>query len=380
MAFGFCLTPNSAVPLPSRTGGACKPSIVIQCGDNVCSTTDIDTELNFLSIRSGTGVTNANMSTAKHAIRILFHDLEQQSIEERYQYTKAGIQIPPQKAARWATYTDKERLRAFMGEALEFLQHNADFRTRTMTPTEIRFLVSLQHFIQEDTNDLYNPEGMRKNNDSFEGFLTESVNSQLVKDAHRSEWSIDGATYSIQKELESSPPEDRRKLTQKFQHDLVTALEAYLLAFAKRRQLSTLGTKKLIQVVSTQMSQCGLANFDRGSSSSRFFINGQGLEQRTTFSLSTMVDSRGEESLKLSLLCMKTGFKQYHTESSIGVHQIGFASTLPEPPTGPFLCSPSSYLYLYATVKFTPGALVGPCERVSVQVLDALDEARIDSI
>lgn len=377
-AFGFCLSPHSASPLPGRA--SCRPTLNVHCSDNVCSTADIETELSFLSVRPSSNASShatANMSTAKQAIRTLFHDLEQQSIEESYQYTKAGLEIPQQKAARWAAYTNKEHLRAFMAEAMEFMLSNAEFRTRPMEASEIRFLSSLQHFISEDVNDIYSPVGFRKNNDSFEGFLTESVNSQLLKDAHRSEWSVDGVAHSIHKELEKCQPDDRRKLIQTFQKDLVTALEEYLLAFCKRRRMSAIGTKRLIQAVTTQMSQCGLANFDRGSSGSRYFINGQGLEQRTSFSLSSMTDLKGEESLQLSMLCMKTGFKQYHTEDSLGVNQIGFSSTKVEGPSGPYKCSPSSYLYLYATVKFMLGPLVGPCERISVQVLDALDEARI---
>merc|ERR1719503_302467 len=114
---------------------------------------------------------------------------------------------------------------------------------RQLTSKHLRFLVLLQHFFAEDAYDFHRPEAERKHMDSFEGFLTDGVNSQLLKDAHRSEWSVEGRTFSLQAQFaeESAsldkdhgrlPPaelEDRKQRILNFQRDFVEALEDHLL-------------------------------------------------------------------------------------------------------------------------------------------------------
>merc|ERR1719271_1889159 len=127
---------------------------------------------------------------------------------------------------------------------------------------------------------------------------------------------------SLQEKLASekfSATEDRKRIIARFQQELVVALEDHLLSFCRRRGLSELATRQLLQAVTTQMSQCGLANLDRSSRAAKYFVSGQGLDQRTAYSLSTMDTGSLGESLKLSLLCMKTGFSQYHTEETLGL-------------------------------------------------------------
>merc|ERR1719386_571479 len=130
---------------------------------------------------------------------------------------------------------------------------------RNLTTKQLRFLVLLQHFISEDTSDFYRPECERKHMDSFEGVNTDAVNSQLVKDAHRSEWSIEGRSFSLQDLPQHTGnghfSDARKEQIARFQHEFVAFLETYLLAFCERRNLSDSGTQRLIQVVTTQMSQ-----------------------------------------------------------------------------------------------------------------------------
>lgn len=167
--------------------------------------------------------------------------------------------------------------------------------------------------------------------------------------------------------------EDQKARIATFQREFVTALEEQLLAFCRRWHLSALGTRRLIQAVTTQMSQCGLANLDRSSQASRYFVHGQGLEQRTAYNISTMDDS-GQEALQLSMLCMKTGFTQYHTEETLGLLHSDVADS-------PKLCKPSSYLYQYATLRFAPRPSSGVgAERIDCVVIDALDEVHIEDL
>jgi len=204
--------------------------------------------------------------------------------------------------------------------------------------------------------------------DTFEGILTDSVSSQLVEDAHRCEFSIDGTSFSLQDlpHIDAGLEERKKRIVQ-FQTELVKALETFLLSFCSRRGLSAGGTKRLMQAVTTQMSQAGVANIDRGSQASRYFVGSQGLDQRTAYNLSTMMSPSGE-ALKLSILCMRTGFTQYLDKDELlklaGVQY-------------PRRCKPESYLYQYATLCFFVGAQVDNCESINCTVLDALDEANI---
>lgn len=265
---------------------------------------------------------------------------------------------------------------------MEFIKHHPECRSRLLSDEQLRFLILLQHFVAEDTGDLYLPECERKHSDMFEGILTEgAVNSQLIKDAHRSEWSVEGRPFSLQAQLAEDSHdiggEHRKRVIAAFQKELVTALETYLLEYCEKRGLSQLGTKRFLQAVTTQMSQCGLANLDRSSQAARYFVSGQGLDQRTTYSLSAMDGSFGE-SLQLSMLCMKTGFSQYHTEDTLGMPGSRGAS-LSGVDVPPMICAPSSYLYQYATLRFTAGPVTSGCERAECVVIDALDEVHIDA-
>ena len=78
----------------------------------------------------------------------------------------------------------------------------------------------------------------------------------------------------------------------------------------------------------------------------KYFVSGQGLDQRTAYNISAMdTGPQLGESLKLSMLCMKTGFTHYLTEETLGIPGSFFED---EPPQR---CAPSSYLYQYTTLR-----------------------------
>lgn len=398
MAFGFCMSPQIGQPAEiSGLGASPAPPSAAACGE-ACGVGDVSTEISFISMGAGSSmeIFAANWQAARLVVKTLFSELESQCWDERVQYDKLGLAYPPQKSVRWDTYTAKGRLHGFMVESLEFLKQHPEFRTRRLSQKQLRFLVGCQHFVQEDTNDLWQPEHLRKNQDTFEGVITDSVNLQLIKDVSRSEWSIEGKGFSLQQAFADRglPPdrapqsgaaeETRRKdVIIAFQREFVTRLEEYLLAFAARRQLSTMGTRKVIMGITTQMSQCGLANLDRCSVAARYFVHGEGLEQRTVFNISTV--GGAAESLKLSILCMKTNFTSYHTEETLlaPVDQSGRNGSVDAGAHGmPKRCKPCSYLYQYATIRFTPAAEVPPWateagERIQCTIIDALDEVQI---
>jgi len=301
---------------------------------------------------------------ARKIVSEFYKYLEESAIEERNSYTRTNADIPATKAARWSKYTDKSILGKYFDESIEFLKGNSEFRTRQLfSPQQLRFLVAVQHLVQEDAAEMDCPAVERKHLDTFEG-KSGCVNTQLVKDVHRSEWSIEGQGFSLQKILQSRGLETasldiKRDCVNQFQQQFVATLEAYLFGFAKKLELSEYLTNIFIKVVTTEMSQCGLANLDQAGTASKYFVSGQGLEQRTVYNLSTF----NKDSVKLSILCMKTSFSTYHTEQTL---EFGDMS--------PNQCSKSSYLYQYATIQITPVPLENT---INVTVIDALDEAHI---
>uniref|UniRef100_A0A7S1S4Q9 Uncharacterized protein n=1 Tax=Alexandrium catenella TaxID=2925 RepID=A0A7S1S4Q9_ALECA len=286
---------------------------------------------------------------------------------------------PPRSGGRWAAYLDRERVAASQAELLDFVRGHPECRSRVLAPGQLRFLLLLQHRVAEDTCDFHRPTEERRHNDKFEGVLSEDgVNSQLVKDSHRSDWKVDGSPFSMQHEDSPAPdadPKVRRQQILDFQRGLVTALETCVLGFAGRRGLSAPGTRRLLQAVTTQMSQCGLANLDRSSKAAGYFVGGLGLEQRTAYSLSTAETEGFGEVLRLSLCCLKTGFVHFQTAEGLAAMASGDGS---EGDGSPTPCAPSSYLYQYATLQFVPGGRENADERVECTVLDALDEVHID--
>jgi len=352
---------------------------VPRCGQCNAPEPDLgfESELIFHDQTSGSmsmsKVAQRNLQNAKTVIREIYGDLESRCEKDQKHYEETGSQPSRQKLNTWATYTNKARLQRFASDSIAFVQGNADCRTRLLTPKQLRFLIFLQHLVSEDCSDVTRPESLRKHQDAFEGTLTDCVNSQLVKDAHRSEFSVDGTSFSMQ-DLPPVPEgqeEERRHAISKFQTEFVTTLEKYLLAFCSTIGLSAGGTRRLIQVVTTQMSQAGLANLDRGSQASRYFVGSQGLDQRTAYNLSTMKLPTGADALKLSILCMKTGFSQYLDKDEL-LQKTGAEY--------PKRCKPASYLYQYATLSFSVGPQIDHCESVVCSVLDALDEAHIENL
>eukprot|EP00929_Paragymnodinium_shiwhaense_P064205 TRINITY_DN32140_c0_g1_i1.p1 TRINITY_DN32140_c0_g1~~TRINITY_DN32140_c0_g1_i1.p1 ORF type:complete len:415 (-),score=97.47 TRINITY_DN32140_c0_g1_i1:184-1308(-) len=334
-------------------------------------------EVSF-DVDSGTFL-QRNLATAERVVHQVFSGLETQCLEEKQQYESAQQEASEQKRNRWSSYIGPARVWSLTRSAIEFIKQYPEAKTRVITPEQLRFLVRLQHFVTEDTSDFYRPENARQHCDVFEGVLTEQgVNSQLVKDSHRSEWAIGGrGTFVVREKDTSENLDDRKKVIAQFQHDFVTNLESFLLEYCRSKGVSKEAEKRFMQAVTTQMSQAGLANLDRSSMAGTYFVSGQGLEQRVNYNLSTMDgEPHMGETVQLTLLCLKTGFKHYHKEDAMKKAQQA-ALNGEEVDFGPSKCSPSSYLYQYATLRFTFGPTVDGIERTLCSVIDALDEVHI---
>eukprot|EP00931_Biecheleriopsis_adriatica_P006586 TRINITY_DN107971_c0_g1_i1.p1 TRINITY_DN107971_c0_g1~~TRINITY_DN107971_c0_g1_i1.p1 ORF type:complete len:341 (-),score=72.17 TRINITY_DN107971_c0_g1_i1:80-1102(-) len=312
----------------------------------------------------------SRLAAAEPFIRSLFADLESQCLEEQAKFSRTDQVPSKQKSNFWAAHIGPDNIAAYVTQSLSFLQSYPDFRACRLTQEHLRFAVMVQHFVSKDTWDFGRPESERQHDDTFEGFVSKSgVNSQLIKDAHRAEWSIDGVSF-VMPEKQRMTNDERKQDIARFQQELVTTLEKFVLEFCERRCLSEEGTLSLLRAVTTQMSQCGVANLDRCSKAGKYMVGGKGLEQRVSYNVSCTEAGSLGEGLKLSLLCMKTGFQHFQTAGS-GSDQDDFA---------PKSCAPSSYLYQYATLRFTtvPGVeTVDGQDRINCDVIDTLDEVHL---
>lgn len=327
-----------------------------------------------------------NVATAKAVIRHMFAEMAERCADEQARFESRGDRAPQQKRNEWALYLDGERVRRCEAGLLGFVARHPECRSAPLPPAHLRSLLMFQHAVTEDTWDVCCPERERRHCDTFEGHLThDGINSQLIKDAHRSEWSVEGRPFTVPAEDRSGvagagartgASEERQLVMAAFRDGLVEALEEFLVEFCKRQELSAQGTRQMMQAVTTQMSQCGLANLERCSQASNIFVSGEGLEQRTAYNLSTMRTAL-DEALKLSIYCLKTGFSTYHTAESLA---RAADSHDDEDAGGPLFCSPSSYLYQYATLRFSAVRGAQGPDGVECVVLDLLDEVVIDPV
>mmetsp|Transcript_28157 Transcript_28157/g.52806 ORF Transcript_28157/g.52806 Transcript_28157/m.52806 type:complete len:334 (+) Transcript_28157:52-1053(+) len=299
-------------------------------------------------------------------VREFFEELQTRCEEERRQYVQAGQTPSPHKANFWVAHTDPKRLESYVARSRLFLQGYDDFRSGQLPQDQLRLAVLVQHFVSQDTLDFQQTRAQRMHDDVFEGVLTQGVNSQLITDAHRAEWAVDGAAFVFSDR--GGDNEERKQAILDFRMELVAALERFLLQFCNRRQLSESGTLHLVQAVTTQMSQCGLANLERCSRAGEYMVGGAGLKQYVNYNISCMDAGPLGEALKLTLGCLKQGFQFIQrTARKDGA----------EDDMSPQGCDPSSRIYQCATLRFTTNlGLESPdgADQIHSDVIDVYDD------
>ncbi|CAE7442363.1 Smyd3 [Symbiodinium natans] len=324
----------------------------------------------------GYGTLPDRLDAVEPFVRELFEELRTRCEEERMQYALAGQTPSPHKANFWLAHTDPERISSYVFKSRLFLQGFDDFRCGSQISKEqLRFAVLVQHFASQDTLDFQRTRTERMHDDVFEGVLTQGVNTQLMTDAHRAEWAVDGAAFVFSdSDRDVQNDEERKQALLDFRMELVTALEQFLIDFCKRRQLTEHGTLCLLQAVTTQMSQCGLANLDRCSRAGEYMVGGARLKQHVNYNISCMDAGPLGEALKLTLGCLKEGFQfiqrtvQDHADDAMG-DDISTQG-----------CDPSSRMYQCATLRFTTKlGLESPHgqDQIQCDVIDVYDEVFI---
>merc|ERR1719217_329013 len=105
-----------------------KSNSFFMCSGAACGTGEMASELNFISCTGNQNARSKNLALARSVIRQIFTSLEADCIEEQNQYRRAGMTPSTQKSNRWATYTDKERVRCFMTKSLDFVRNHPECR------------------------------------------------------------------------------------------------------------------------------------------------------------------------------------------------------------------------------------------------------------
>ncbi|CAE8720765.1 unnamed protein product [Polarella glacialis] len=174
--------------------------------------------------------------------------------------------------------------------------------------SSLRGLVALQHFFDLDLGDLSLPRELRRSDDEFvdETGPNQDVSLQMVMDATRALYVVEGATMDFASELSASGldleevPHEVERLKADFADRLVQCVRSCLGSHAH-------SCPELLRAVTNAMSQSGLANMERACSDCPQVVVSGG-EQRLVFDL-RRADALGVATWALHLLVEKTDFE-----------------------------------------------------------------------
>ncbi|CAE8602715.1 unnamed protein product, partial [Polarella glacialis] len=177
--------------------------------------------------------------------------------------------------------------------------------------SSLRGLVALQHFFDldlGDQGDLSLPRELRRSDDEFvdETGPNQDVSLQMVMDATRALYVVEGATMDFASELSASGldleevPHEVERLKADFADRLVQCVRSCLGSHAH-------SCPELLRAVTNAMSQSGLANMERACSDCPQVVVSGG-EQRLVFDL-RRADALGVATWALHLLVEKTDFE-----------------------------------------------------------------------
>mmetsp|Transcript_2326 Transcript_2326/g.5145 ORF Transcript_2326/g.5145 Transcript_2326/m.5145 type:complete len:350 (+) Transcript_2326:91-1140(+) len=313
--------------------------------------------------------TGGDLSRSSCVVDDVLESLKAANDKEFEKYVMQNAAYPKHKEAARHLYSDPASYSECRSALLRYARRLPAGSVSELPYAKLRLLFGLTHLIIEDTRDCGadRQDAVRRHCDVFEGHvLPGGVNTQLVKDANRSEFAVGGKYFSLSSALEKNRflnEEQRRVFVAEFQRAIVVAIERFVLSFAKHHQLSQEHTLTLMKAVTTQMCQAGLGNLERACEDCRKYFPSQP-KQRTFF---TLTETSARDALVMTIMVTKSEFELVHTEETSGEMRP------------PIRVRPSSFLSLSATVQFMPDPhdCDGP---IVITVTDARDEVRIDPI
>lgn len=168
---------------------------------------------------------------------------------------------------------------------------------------QLKEIAALQHYLQVDLDDLGLPPEARRSEDAYGG-VDSNISEQMLLDAPRSTFVVDGQVLDFASAIGHTrrtsvnrDPDEVEKLHKEFTAQLVATV---------RQCLGGSPPPNLLRVVTTSMSQSGLANLERACDTLQVAVSGG--EQQLRYSLTSLSVSGGPWDVELFL--RKTGFEQ----------------------------------------------------------------------
>jgi hypothetical protein len=249
---------------------------------------------------------------AAAALNSFYERMRRHYTLERQRQEARGIVPNQHKKNMQETYLDELQCAKARTLSTEFLSRHIDWCHGPMPLSQdaLSARIGMQHFVSIDAEDLVLPEYKRRTCNSFDGPF-ENVADQFLADATRSEFHIAGEKFDFAAELEASnlsmdeDPDAVERHSEQFTARLVSAL---------RQGLGGNPDKTLLQIVSTLMSQSGMASLERSCTSALVVVSGG--EQIVRYDLTALSEFAWE--IKLSM--QKSGFSQAFVHESADLH------------------------------------------------------------
>mmetsp|Transcript_17768 Transcript_17768/g.45743 ORF Transcript_17768/g.45743 Transcript_17768/m.45743 type:complete len:359 (+) Transcript_17768:37-1113(+) len=252
-------------------------------------------------VGESTCIASWNEERALPVIDLFYEVLCEQYQEEEARLTRAQVDIPQHKRRRYALYADDSAIRQFKQQSVRALKEQEGAAREWLSDSAIYAAVALQHFLEADIRDLGLEQAQRLNIDTF---TEDGVNQQMIMDVTRSKYRINGQAFSLMDELEREGEGNSRAAPtpapriQSFRKNVVEALKKCLLGAGPMQG-------ELLRVLSTQLSQSGLANIARACVTPQIVVSGG--HQLCSYEVSQVSEAAWE----VSLTGMKSGFTSY---------------------------------------------------------------------
>lgn len=278
---------------------------------------------------------------------------------ERARMARSARTPPIHKWNRQEVYlSDDQRRRSLAASRRHLMRHKEWLQgPAKLSEAALREVVAVQHFIELDVEDISLPDAEKRNEESFAG-ASGNICQQMLLDAPRSAYQISGEDWDFAAQLSS-----RGLNLEKDQDEVMELQSAFCvrISSALERCLGADAPAALVRVVSTAMSQSGLANVERALDIPQVVVGGGDSDVR--YEISTVDDCSWE--LKMSV--HKFGF-----ERAIVYTQP--ASETSEPDPMPVSCSEKSFTRKACTLRVSTSRATGSVE---ADVLDLRKELQL---
>lgn len=288
-----------------------------------------------------------DLGTVAERVVDRFYEAQRSRFErERARLEKSGTgTISPSKWNRQEIYLDGEQYeRARLASRRHLARHPTWLRGRYRLSRDVlRDIVAVQHYVDVDLEDLCLPVKARRSQDVFD-YKTEHVCHQLLLDAPRSRFVVDGKVFDFAQERAARQHAGDGQASSGDANEADSFCDRLVAAV-----VCCLGDKcppVVLRAVTTAMSQSGLANMERALEFPQVVVGGG--ESDVAYELKSL----GGGVWDLTLSVHKHGFEQCIVYSSFDPEN----RSTPDP--RPMACGSSSSILKELSLRYSivPGS------------------------